>query len=1745
MDDLDQLYAALRNAHAAGDTAAAQRLASYIKETAGGFETPAPTPEPTKDTGFFDMMGRAVVRGGKQTGSLLADVIPAMAAKAVGADEYAARQMAEAAETQQEIAQKYAPRYGELSDVKGAGDILPFIAETVAEQIPNIATAIVPGAGGAVFGGRMAAQQALKTAAAREATEAAAARYATQAATVGAGRGAMGGAFLGSYALNAPEIFQNIYEATKDETTGEGQMEVGAALLAGSVSAALDSILPAALVKQFTPGMKAGVVEKILERSGMAPGIARGATAGVISGAATEAPTEAAQEAISIAAEKFVQENASAWGTPEFNRLVESFVRGGVGGGGISGVAGAVSGLGQRRPTERYTEESTGERSTFDQLDAGEIDELTRATQTADLLQGADDGSDRTVGGTSQRGVSISGGEEELSTSTTGAEGAGEGRVGGAGEPADRTGAGIEEQRAALEQQISIARQYVNDIRSTYTDKQRQEGEDQQDPNLLEAQAYLQDLQAQERELRKRVSGAGVLGAGPGMGPRQLGERRTYELTPAEKAVTEEELRFAGFLPNEIKRIMFNAKPKSASILAKDVLGRVAAGQIKIGNELRAVTQEDIDNAQTPEERARLEAAFNKASQGALFAPEQQMGLDLAPVTDETSREFPSLIELGETGFELERPAGVAPERVEIEAPEETPSVPLNLVRTPEKFFGFLKALKPTAKAEQGTDNFRDAISNFIEEIGEFIGPYGYTKKQKQENQALINEFFDQYSLVSDPAIAASFPDSIKGKKAAEQAQIIQSRTKMPDLTTLTGINQIRADFKDFMAQKNIEKLGQRPEDSALASLTRLKGVPTIAGAKLNELRLTPEASRSPEEKAAAAYFGRWNFGLAMRSAAFDIANDTPRNEMFSGQGAIQAQLFRKYLAENLPPEIVDYFDKSVDEYRYEFNRIVPRMKAIARFRFNIKQMRAAAAKEEAELKSYLEQTAAEKEDAELQAYLKKTKLDSNSPVVNFKPMHPAVLEKVRDNDVNGALDLIRRSTGNRYWLALSNRLLDANLTTSINFDRQAELVKRELSSVDNTAYTLLGNIMDAYPDVYSKYLENTIQNPQKLLKGLKQIKDGKLLPDNVLNSLSFKLVYDKYSETVPALFSGGTYFIDDDIINLNSDRGGTSYYTFFHELIHAATAHAIRNPSKLNPAQKQALKELENLYKYASEKLPKVEQYGFTNLDEFIAEAFTNTEFQSMLRSVKYKDTDSTLWSRFVRFVMQVIGGKDNVLFATLANADILMTATDVRGKAGFTSGALNANAIPAAKKSVYDGTFKTLPNDVKNARKWLNGVTQSRPGWQQAKGGVSKMLENVADQTRKYYLGAFTLRQLQDIIGGRLGDSAQNFINTTETMLEDRNAILQQVSKIKEKWEKFQADYPDLNRRMNRLMIDATLKGIDPAKTRGDARLDAEWDALGKAANGQGQQIYIAVRDFYKQRVEDYKNTLVRNVELSMIARGATAQEIQKRTNELRDKFTQDSIEPYFPLKRFGRFWLQVGKGKDKEFYMFDSAAARNAYRDQLTAKGETRDMRAGNDLAQASMENLRDIQALSEIEKIVDSAIDEDPVMKSQYATSDQKVASLRDSIKDSLEQLYYLTLPNKNVRKMFINRKQVSGASEDMLRAFVDSSFHMAYQHSRFKHSRSMFEQLNAAEQLSRDRGEAIDTDYVAELRRRLNYIMNPTDTGTIPSLLSNVSFAWYLTAPASALVNMLGVPAIGFPVLSARFGSVRSAGTLLG
>lgn len=307
--DLARVLQALKNADAAGDTAAAQQLAQLAQQMAQPVQPAAP--EFKRDYTTGEMLSKAVTRGTKRIGSAFGDLLPAMGASALGFDEYAQRQLGEAAETEAEIEQKYAPQYRGTQDVTGLGSALGFGLETIAEQVPNIATALVPGLGAGALAAR------------------AGAGLAGRAAAVNAGT------FLGSYSQAAPEVFQNIYETS-------GKMEPGVAALFGAGSAALDSILPAQLAKSITGPLKAGIIEKVLEKSGMDKALLRSVTAGMVKGVGAEGLTEGAQESINIAAERFVAENPQVFGSKEWDRIMQSAVKGAIAGGAFGGVGGGV-----------------------------------------------------------------------------------------------------------------------------------------------------------------------------------------------------------------------------------------------------------------------------------------------------------------------------------------------------------------------------------------------------------------------------------------------------------------------------------------------------------------------------------------------------------------------------------------------------------------------------------------------------------------------------------------------------------------------------------------------------------------------------------------------------------------------------------------------------------------------------------------------------------------------------------------------------------------------------------------------------------------------------------------------------------------------------------------------------------------------------------------------------------------------------------------------------------------------------------------------------------------------------------------------------------------------------------------------------------------------------------------------------------------------------------------------------------
>ena len=596
---------------------------------------------------------------------------------------------------------------------------------------------------------------------------------------------------------------------------------------------------------------------------------------------------------------------------------------------------------------------------------------------------------------------------------------------------------------------------------------------------------------------------------------------------------------------------------------------------------------------------------------------------------------------------------------------------------------------------------------------------------------------------------------------------------------------------------------------------------------------------------------------------------------------------------------------------------------------------------------------------------------------------------------------------------------------------------------------------------------------------------------------------------------------------------GRLTNHLFLHEALHAAASHLLDNHASLTGIQRQAYDQLNELYEHAKKVLSTDEFagekiYGLQDLHEFVSEALTNPVFQAQLRNLRYKAAPYSLWNSFTEAIRKLFnvkkGYESNVMVET-------MLATDAMIAGPMSLEGLTATSGPKAMATKKITRIKVMRQGMPNQPSAIARLMTSR-SWST---GIRREYGSLKASARPAALGVLTLRQLDDLIAGRL-PQISNFIKVTEDFLSRKNSVLQEAGDISRSWEALQSASPEMSQQLGTVMHMATIKEVDPDKATTQQRnanqdLMIEWNKLDPKA----KQIYRDVRNFYDRRYRDYKNLMRRRI-IQMRQLGVSEATI----TEIRNEFEQGRLKgPYFPLMRFGRFWYQIGKGTGREYYMFESEAARDRHIEERLQRdphlADTIGSNIGNDFTKQMDYHARESKFL----KAVFDAVDNMDVAGLTPAQAEAK----KKELKDNYYQTYLQNQPDRSMRNQFIHRNNVAGYSEDALRSFATSSFNMAYQLARFQYSPEMFSQLEAARMQLKDRYDpAVGydpvvvrendelRDYVSEVDRRLNLMLNPTDIGTIPSTLSNIGFIYYLSSVASAITNILGGVIIGVPTL---------------
>ncbi len=462
--------------------------------------------------------------------------------------------------------------------------------------------------------------------------------------------------------------------------------------------------------------------------------------------------------------------------------------------------------------------------------------------------------------------------------------------------------------------------------------------------------------------------------------------------------------------------------------------------------------------------------------------------------------------------------------------------------------------------------------------------------------------------------------------------------------------------------------------------------------------------------------------------------------------------------------------------------------------------------------------------------------------------------------------------------------------------------------------------------------------------------------------------------------------------------------------------------------------------------------------------------------------------------------------------------------------------------------------------------------------------------DQSRPTWLGALATRHLTEL-GGDYFKNIDHYSHFLAEMQADRNQLQADAEAIAEPARKWASKNKAEAERLFDLMHEATIDGVDPSKAyqplmfkmpgqsgefeataknishaikvkrqqmrdrSGDTKANMineikALTAMGRAEprrrrqygplverwnqlSPEAQAIYTQFRDAYRQRSDAVEDALAQRIE-DLAADGVSDQQRKKMVMMLRQQFESARMQGvYFPLQRFGSFFVAAEKDDTNTFMMFKTVNDLDRAVDSLRAKGWT--VTASGKKGDKK------------------SAKDAPPGTFVADVIQQLRASHVSDKVQDEIYQLYLEAMPELSMRKHSIHRKSVPGFDPDAVRAFAYNMHHGSHQLARLRYSHKLQEVLNLLEKQQEAARKEPDANVrriaagdtiLQELKQRHDWIMNPTDSA-LTNLVSSFGFTYYLGAtPAAALVNLTQTALVSYPFLAARHGGVKSMNYLL-
>ena len=593
-----------------------------------------------------------------------------------------------------------------------------------------------------------------------------------------------------------------------------------------------------------------------------------------------------------------------------------------------------------------------------------------------------------------------------------------------------------------------------------------------------------------------------------------------------------------------------------------------------------------------------------------------------------------------------------------------------------------------------------------------------------------------------------------------------------------------------------------------------------------------------------------------------------------------------------------------------------------------------------------------------------------------------------------------------------------------------------------------------------------------------------------------------------------GLYDPKTDTITLNQDADLRNH-VLLHEAMHAVTSHEI---AKNTPAAQQ----MRNLFESVKDRLDTA--YGATNIDEFVAEAFSNPEFQAKLGRITAKGEKISLWSRFKNIVNNILrrlrGQPSKKIESAMDKADSLVAELISPAPESRDAAKLYSATVEGKEKATLDASGRFAKGKISKEDIAVAATAFTTLGGQ-AQNAVMQFLPlnavyKIAKE--KYPKMAEKAEELFKLLQTKNGDR-QKYLSMTKDTADAVERIIGKDKQVKET--------------LNNWTAESTLARVDPTKPRSKyendtAALEA-WDMMNDMLKGMTPAQQKAVKDSYSMLRDSYSKIYEMLVQ-TMNTRLDQIEDADVRKN-LKDKLLtqllkKEAIEPYFPLYRKGSHWV---------FY---------SARDPKTGQVEVYKEAFQSEYAQQeAARQLRNMEGVDNIEVYTRNKTGNFGQVDAQFAfnlLADVRAKGADQKIQDVLLDSLFDIMPERSLVRAFKPRQGTRGFETDALKVFRERMPNFTNQIVNLKHDLNLSKISN---DIAAAKNEYKATPEIysgaekleAQLQGYINFARNPK-IATWSKALKTAGFGMTLGFNVSSvIVNASNLPIVVLPYLGGRYG----------